>query len=151
MICWTKGSSANKKARFLYHLSDFYEAGLELLGTEVKSLRLGGASLIDAFCKIENGEIFMIDCNISQYSHGNVWNHDPRRKRRLLMHKKEILRLDQKVKEKGLTIVPTRIFFNDKGKAKVEIALARGKRLFDKREDIAKRDVERRMRQQTDT
>jgi SsrA-binding protein len=140
----------NKKARFQYHLMDSYEAGIELVGTEVKSLRLGGASLIDAYCKIENGEIFLMECNISQYTHGNVWNHEPRRKRRLLMHRKEILRLDQKIKEKGLTIIPLRIYFNDKGKAKVEISLAKGKRLFDKREDIAKRDVERRMRQRTD-
>ena len=99
---------------------------------------------------LTGGEIFLMECNISQYTHGNVWNHEPRRKRRLLMHRKEILRLDQKIKEKGLTIIPLRIYFNDKGKAKVEISLAKGKRLFDKREDIAKRDVERRMRQRTD-
>jgi len=140
----------NKKARFQYHLLDSYEAGMELMGTEVKSLRLGGASLVDAYCKIENGELFLIDCNISQYSHGNFWNHDPRRKRRLLMHRKEILKLDQKTKEKGLTIIPTKIYFNDSGRAKVEISLARGKRLFDKREDIARRDVERKLRQRVD-
>lgn len=142
--------ATNKKARFLYHLMDTFEAGIELVGTEVKSLRLNGASLVDAFGKIENGEIFLIDCNISQYTHGNMWNHEPKRKRKLLMHKKEILRLDQKLKEKGLTLVPTKLYFNSSGKAKVELALAKGKRLFDKREDIAKRDVQRRLRQQTD-
>lgn len=140
----------NKKARFEYHLMETFEAGISLVGTEVKSLRLNSVSLVDAYCKIESYEIFLVDANISQYSHGNVWNHEPKRKRKLLMHKREILRINQKVKEKGLTIVPTKIYFNDKGIAKVEIALAKGKKLYDKRETIAKRDMDRRMKQKED-
>lgn len=142
--------STNKKARFQYHLLETFEAGIQLLGTEVKSLRQGSASLSEAFCKFENGELYLINANISQYSHGSHWNHDPLRKRKLLLHKKELLRISQKVREKGLTIIPTKIYFNERGIAKVEIALAKGKRLYDKREDIAKRDLERRLKRKLD-
>lgn len=140
----------NRKARFQFHLLQKVEAGIELRGTEVKALRNGSVSLTEAYCKIDSGEIYLHNANISQYSHGNVWNHDPVRPRKLLLHKNEILRLDQKVKERGLTLVPTRMYFNERGKAKVEIALAKGKKLYDKREDIAKRDLERRLRSRTD-
>ncbi|ACR80415.1 MULTISPECIES: SsrA-binding protein SmpB [Kosmotoga] len=142
--------ATNKKARFQYHILETYEAGIQLLGTEVKSLRNGSASISEAFCKFEDGELFLINANISQYSHGTHWNHDPLRKRKLLMHKRELLRIAQKVKERGLTLIPTKIYFNDKGIAKVEIALAKGKRLYDKREDIAKRDLERRLKRRVD-
>ena len=140
----------NRKARFQFHLLQKMEAGIELRGTEVKALRNGSVSLTEAYCKIDGGEIYLHNANISQYSHGNVWNHDPVRPRKLLLHKNEILRLDQKIKERGLTLVPTRLYFNERGKAKVEIALAKGKKLYDKREDIAKRDLERRLRSRTD-
>ncbi|HAA85548.1 MAG TPA: SsrA-binding protein [Kosmotogaceae bacterium] len=140
----------NRKARFQFHLLQKMEAGIELRGTEVKALRNGSVSLTEAYCKIDSGEIYLYNANISQYSHGNVWNHDPVRPRKLLLHKNEILRLDQKVKERGLTLVPTRMYFNERGKAKIEIALAKGKKLYDKREDIAKRDLERRLRSRTD-
>ncbi len=140
----------NRKARFQYHLLQKLEAGIELKGTEVKALRNGAVSLGEAYCKIDGGEVFLYNANISQYSHGSVWNHDPVRPRKLLLRKNEILRLDQKVKERGLALVPTRMYFNDRGKAKVEIAVAKGKRLYDKREDIAKRDIERRLRARTD-
>ncbi|MBO8167110.1 MAG: SsrA-binding protein SmpB [Kosmotoga sp.] len=142
--------STNKKARFQYHLLETFEAGIQLLGTEVKSLRQGSASLAEAFCKFENGELYLINANISQYSHGSHWNHDPLRKRKLLLHRKELLKIHQKAKEKGLTIIPTKIYFNERGIAKVEIALAKGKRLYDKREDIAKRDMERRLKRKLD-
>lgn len=140
----------NKKARFEYHILETFEAGISLVGTEVKALRQNSVSLVDAYCKVEGYEIFLMEANISQYSHGNVWNHEPKRKRKLLMHKREILRINQKVKEKGLTIIPIKIYFTNKGIAKVEIALAKGKKLYDKRETIAKRDMDRRMKQRED-
>ena len=141
---------ANKKARFEYFILETFEAGLALMGTEVKALRQGSISLVDSYCKIEDYELFLVDANISQYSHGNIWNHEPTRKRKLLMHKREIIRINQKVKEKGLTIVPLKIYFNDKGKAKVEIALVKGKHVYDKRDAIAARDIDRRMKQRDD-
>ncbi|GAB6188505.1 SsrA-binding protein SmpB [Marinitoga arctica] len=136
----------NKHATYQYHILEKYEAGIELLGSEVKSLRDGRVNLKDAFCKIENGEIFLYNAHISQYKNASVFNHDPERPRKLLMHKYEILKLDQKVKEKGLTIIPLKMYFNEKGLIKVEIALVKGKKLYDKREDIAKRDLERRIK-----
>lgn len=136
----------NKHATYQYHILEKYEAGIELRGSEVKSLREGRINLKDAFCKIENGEIFLYNAHISQYKSASVFNHDPERPRRLLLHKYEILKLEQKVKEKGLTIVPLKMYFNEKGLVKVEIALVKGKKLYDKREDIAKRDLERRIR-----
>jgi SsrA-binding protein len=136
----------NKQATYQYHILEKYEAGIELKGSEVKSLREGRVNLKDAFCKIEKGEIFLYNAHISQYKNASLFNHDPERPRRLLMHKYEILKLDQKVKEKGLTIIPLKMYFNEKGLAKVEIALVKGKKLYDKREDIAKKDMERRLR-----
>lgn len=138
--------ASNKQAKFQYHILEKYEAGIELLGSEVKSIRDGRVNLKDAFCKIEKGEIFLYNAHISQYKNASVFNHDPERPRRLLMHKYEILKLDQKIKEKGLTIVPLKMYINNKGFVKVEIALVKGKKLYDKREDIAKRDLERRLR-----
>jgi len=136
----------NRKARFQYFLLEKWEAGLSLKGTEVKSLREGAASLNESYCKIEGNEVFLLESNITPYNQGNIWNHDPKRKRKLLMHKKEILKIKQKLMEKGLTLIPVKIYFNDKGKAKVEVALAKGKKLYDKRETIQKRDTERRLR-----
>jgi SsrA-binding protein len=132
----------NRKARHEYHLLERYEAGLVLTGTEVKSLRDGGASLQQAYADVRDGEAWLIGAHIAEYGQGNVFNHDPDRDRKLLLHRKEIASLYGKVRERGLTLVPTRLYFKD-GKVKVEVALARGKEQRDKRRDIAKRDAAR--------
>ena len=135
----------NRRARYEYHLLQVVEAGLVLTGTEVKSLRNGKASLEDAHAKItSDGEIFLHDLNIPEYTHGNIMNHDPKRKRKLLLKRSEIRKIEAKVKEKGVTLIPTRLYFK-KGWAKVEIALAEGKKLYDKRQDMKKKDARRDM------
>ena len=134
--------ATNKKASFNYFLSDFLEVGIALVGTEIKSLRVNGASMNDAYVVFKNGEAFLINMHISIYKEGNIFNHDPLRSRKLLLHKKEILKLSQKVKEKQYTVVPTKIYFKD-GFAKVEIALAKGKKLYDKRETEKEKDTKR--------
>ncbi len=132
----------NKKAHHDYFLEETYEAGVELFGTEVKSLRQGHCSIKEAFIHIENGEVIIYGMHVSPYEKGNIFNKDPLRPKRLLMHKKEIMRLLGKIKEKGYTLVPVKVYF--KGSlVKVEIALARGKKLYDKRQDIAKKDARR--------
>ena len=132
----------NKKARHDYFLEETFEAGVALHGTEVKSLRRGNFSIKEAFIHIENGEVIIYGMHISPYEKGNIFNKDPMRPKKLLMHKKEILRLLGKIKEKGYTLVPVQVYF--KGSlVKVEIALARGKKLYDKRQDIAKKDARR--------
>ncbi|MBE3575051.1 MAG: SsrA-binding protein SmpB [Firmicutes bacterium] len=138
-----KTAATNRQARHEYEILEKVEAGLALTGTEVKSIREGRVNLKDSFARIENGEVFVYDMHISPYSHGNRENHDPRRVRKLLLHKAEIRRLWSKVREKGLTLVPLRVYFNARGLAKVELALARGKKLYDRREDIARRDAQR--------
>lgn len=132
----------NRRAHHDYHILEKYEAGIALRGTEVKSLRAGKASLQDAYARVENGEIFLYNMHISPYEQGNRFNHEPKRTRRLLMHKSEIMRLYGKVREKGLTLIPLRVYFKGSW-AKVELALARGKKIHDKREDIANRDARR--------
>ena len=132
----------NRRARHEYHFLELFEAGLELRGTEVKSLRNGKANLQDSFAKVENGEIFVYNMHISPYEMGNRFNHDPKRKRRLLLHKSEINRLYAKVREKGLTLVPVKMYFVS-GRAKLELALAQGKKLYDKRAVQAKKDSDR--------
>jgi SsrA-binding protein len=132
----------NKKARHDYHIEDTYEAGLVLTGTEVKSLRQGRASLVDGFVDIENGEAWLHAVHIPEYTQGTWTNHSARRKRKLLLHKEEIAKLDRQVSEKGLTVVPLALYFND-GRAKVEIALAKGKKAWDKRQAIAERTADR--------
>jgi SsrA-binding protein len=134
--------TTNRKARHDFQILDTLEAGISLQGTEVKSLRAGRVNLKDSHAEIRAGEVFLIGAHISPYTQGNRFNHDPERDRRLLLHKREIVRLGVKVREKGLTIVPLRIYFKS-NRAKVELALARGKRMYDKREAIAKRDVKR--------
>jgi SsrA-binding protein len=134
----------NKKAWHNYFIEDRYEAGISLLGTEVKSLREGKANLGDSYGKIKNGEIFLVDAHISPYTHGNRFNADPLRTRKLLLHRREIRRLIGKVQEKGFTLVPLRLYFSD-GKAKVELGLAKGKKLFDKRESLRRKAMERDM------
>jgi SsrA-binding protein len=130
----------NRKARHDYAIEDVYEAGLVLQGTEVKSLRLGRASLVDAYGRVRDGEVWLEGLHIPEYTQGTWTNHEPRRARKLLLHKSEIDKLIGKTKESGLTLVPLSLYFKD-GKAKVEIALARGKRTYDKRQDLAKRDA----------
>jgi SsrA-binding protein len=132
----------NKKARHDYHLEDVYEAGLVLTGTEVKSLRAGRASLVDAYAHIKDGEVWLEGAHIPEYTQGSWTNHEPRRPRKLLLHRGEIVKLIGKTKESGLTLVPLSMYFKD-GKAKVEIALARGKRAYDKRQTLAARDAAR--------
>jgi len=133
---------SNKKARHDYSILDVYEAGIVLTGTEVKSLRLGRASLTDAFAQVDSGEVFLHNAHIPIYEHGTWTNHEPRRRRKLLLHRMEIERLIGKTKQSGLTLVPLQMYFLD-GKVKVEIALAQGKKSYDKRQDLAKRDADR--------
>ncbi len=132
----------NRRARHDYHIDDVYEAGLVLTGTEVKSLRAGRASLSDGFAQVADGEVWLHNIHIPQYTQGTWTNHEPRRIRKLLMHRKEIDRLSRETAERGLTLVPLSLYFKD-GRAKVELALARGKRTYDKRHDLAKRDAAR--------
>ena len=132
----------NKKARHDYSILDTYEVGLVLTGTEVKSLRAGRASLVDGFATIDDGEVWLRNLHIPEYTQGSWTNHEPRRTRKLLLHRKEILRLIGKTREQGLALVPLSMYFSD-GKVKVEIALGRGKRSYDKRADLAKRDANR--------
>ncbi len=134
--------ASNRKARHDYAILDTFEAGIVLSGTEVKSLRAGRASLVDAFAQVSDGEIYLHAVHIPEYAHGTWTNHEPRRTRKLLLHRGEIDRLIGKVKESGLTLVPLSLYFSD-GWAKVEVGLARGKRAYDKRQDLAKRDAER--------
>jgi len=140
-----KIATENRKARHDYFIEETYEAGIALTGTEVKSLRAGKANLRDSYARIENGEICLYNAHISPYDQGNRFNHDPLRVRKLLLHRMEINRLLGKVKEKGLTLVPLKIYFTERGYAKVELGLARGKKLYDKRDDIAERDAKREM------
>ncbi len=135
----------NRKARHDYSILDVYEAGLVLTGTEVKSLRLGRASLVDGFATIDDGQMYLRNVHIPEYLQGSWTNHEPRRTRKLLLHRGEIDRLIGKTKESGLTIVPLALYFTA-GKVKVEIALARGKRSYDKRQDLARRDADREVR-----
>lgn len=134
----------NRKAQHDYHILETMEAGLVLQGTEVKSLREGRGNLVDSYAKIQNGEVFLYNFHISPYSKEKRFNPDPLRVKKLLLHRKEIRKLIGRVEEKGLTLVPLKVYFRN-GKAKVELALARGKKLYDRREDIAERDAKRAM------
>lgn len=135
----------NKKARHDYFIEEVYEAGIVLTGTEIKSIRAGKVSIKESYAKIENGEMIVYGMNISPYEQGNRFNVDSLRPRKLLLHKQEIRKLIGYTTLKGLTIVPLMVYINEDGRAKMEIAVARGKKLYDKRDDIAKRDAERRM------
>ncbi|GAB3284967.1 SsrA-binding protein SmpB [Parasphingorhabdus pacifica] len=134
----------NRRARHDWTVLDTYEAGIALTGTEVKSLRQGKASLVDGFATVDEGEVWLRNVHIPEYTEGTWTNHEPRRSRKLLLHKLEIIRLVGKIKETGLSLVPMSLYFSD-GKAKVELALARGKKAHDKRRDLAQRDAEREM------
>jgi len=136
----------NRSAYHEYFIDTKYEAGMVLLGTEVKSIRAGKVSFNDSYCLIHKGEIWIKSLHIAEYSHGNLNNHDPVRDRKLLLQKREISKIESKLKEKGYTLVPLRMFINEKNLVKIEIGLARGKKLHDKRESIKQKDVEREMK-----
>lgn len=133
----------NKKAKFNYEFIDSYKAGMVLTGTEIKSVKEGKVNLGDSFCYFRNGELWLKNLHISEYKNASYANHEPMRLRKLLLHKKELRKLEGNIKEKGLTIIPYKIFFSDRGVAKIEIALARGKKSFDKRESIKERDTQK--------
>ncbi len=136
----------NKKAFFNYEILDTYEAGISLVGSEVKSIREGQISLKESYAEIKEGEVFLLSCHISPYEPANRLNHDPLRERKLLLHQREIKRLIGKIKERGYTLVPTKVFISDKGKVKIEIALAKGKKVHQKREVIRERERNREMK-----
>lgn len=142
-----KTLAENRKARYDYHIEEKFEAGISLLGSEVKSIREGKASLRDSFARMRGGELFIENMHIAPYSHGSHFNHPPLRERKLLLHKEEIRRLDGKVSERGYTLIPLSLYLNDRGKIKVQLGLARGKFKADRRQDImereARRDLER--------
>lgn len=133
-------SIKNKKVRFNFNILEKFEAGIKLVGTEVKSIRKGQANLEEAFARFDNGELFLYGCNINKYEYGNMRNHEPLRTRKLLLHRRELLKIQQKVKQQGITIVPTRFYFL-RGMIKVEIATATGKSLHDKRDKLRDRQM----------
>ena len=135
----------NKKARHDYFFEDTYEAGIALTGTEIKSIRAGGVNLRDSYAKVEKGEVFVYNMNIAPYEKGNRFNTDPLRPKKLLLHRGEIRRLETAVMQDGLTLVPSKVYLNHKGLVKLELAVAKGKKLYDKRADIAKKDAARNM------
>lgn len=135
----------NRKAKFEYEILDKFEAGIVLTGTEIKSVRNGNANIKDSYAIIKNGEVFLLNMFISEYKEGNIFNHEETRTRKLLLHKNEIRKINDKIKIKGLTIVPLKVYFV-RGKAKAEIAVARGKHTYDKKETIKQRDIDREMK-----
>jgi SsrA-binding protein len=138
--------ATNRKAKFNYEILERIETGISLLGSEVKSVREGRISLKESHAEIKGGEVFLVNCNISPYEAASRFNHEPKRERKLLLRRREIKRLTGKIKEKGLTLVPTKVYLNDKGKVKVEVSLAKGKKAYQKREAIRERDRDREMR-----
>lgn len=133
----------NRRASFDYSFIEKYIAGLVLVGTEIKAIREGKAALVDSYCYFRNGELFIKNMNISEYKDGNVYNHEPNRERKLLLNRQELAKLQKKLMDKGLTVIPIRLFTSESGYAKLEIALAKGKKLFDKRDDIKAKDIDR--------
>jgi SsrA-binding protein len=133
----------NRKAKFEYEWIETFTTGMALLGTEIKSIRMGKASIAEAYCFINNGELWIKNMNISEYDFGNINNHAPLRERKLLLTKKELRKIDKNLKDAGITVIPTKLFINDKGLAKLNIAIARGKKLYDKRQSVKERDVKR--------
>ena len=138
-------SISNRKARFEYELLDVFIAGIQLQGTEIKSLREGNANLAEAYCYVQESEVWVTGMYIAEYSYGSYLNHEPKRIRKLLLNKKEINKIDSALQDVGVTIVPLKLFINAKGWAKIEIALARGKKLHDKRQDLKQKDDQRQM------
>ena len=139
----TKIVAENRRARHEYFLEQFFEAGIALTGTEVKSLRFGEGSIAESYAEVKNGEVSLVNANIPEFSHGNRFNHEPKRPRRLLLHEREIAKLYQGVSREGMTLIPLAIYFNKRGRAKVELALAKGKKLHDKRDTAKERDWKR--------
>ncbi len=139
----TKTVAENRRARFEYFIEDTFEAGLMLTGTEVKSLRFGEGSIAESYAEIRGGEAWLVNANVPEFSHGNRFNHEPKRPRKLLLHEREIDRLQGAVERKGMTLVPLSIYFNSRGRAKVELALAKGKNAADKRQTVKERDWKR--------
>lgn len=135
----------NKKAKYEYEFLDRYTAGIVLQGTEIKSIREGKARIAESFCQFIESELFVVNMNVDEYSHGSYYNHKPKRERKLLLNKKELKKLKDKVKDKGLSIVPTKLFIDDNGFAKLNIALSKGKKTHDKRQDLKEKDAERSM------
>ena len=133
----------NRKARHNYFIHDTYEAGVELMGTEIKSIRKGSANFNDCYGKIKNGEVYLVNMHIAKYEEGNIFNHDERRDRKLLLHKKEIMKIDQAVNQKRYTLIPLKLYIT-RGKVKIELGICEGKKLYDKREVIKERDLKRR-------
>ena len=141
-----KNVAVNKTVSHDYLILETFEAGMALVGSEVKSVRAGRVSLKESYAEVRNGEIFLVKCHISPYEAANIFNHEPLRERKLLLHRREIKRLAGKTQERGLTMVPTKVLINDKGRVKLELALVRGKRVHEKREAIKKRDTDREIR-----
>jgi SsrA-binding protein len=138
--------AVNKHVSHDYEILEKFEAGMALQGSEVKSIRDGRISLKESYAEVKNGEVFLVKCHVSPYEAANIFNHDPLRDRKLLLHRREIKRLAGKIQERGLTLVPTRVLISDRGKIKLELALVRGKREYEKREAIKKRDTDREIR-----
>ncbi len=138
-------SISNRKARFEYELLDTFTAGIQLQGTEIKSLREGNANLAEAYCYVQDKEVWVTGMYIAEYSHGSYMNHEPKRIRKLLLNKKEIVKIDSALQDVGITLVPLKLYIDSKGWAKLEIALGKGKKLHDKREDLRKKDDQRQM------
>jgi len=138
--------ATNKTAYHNYEILESFEAGISLVGSEVKAIREGRISLKESYAEVRDGDIVLVKCHISPYEAANIFNHDPLRVRRLLLHKREIRRLTGKIRERGLTLVPTKVMFNNRGKVKIELGLARGKREYEKRDVLKKRDTDREIR-----
>lgn len=138
-----KTVAENRRARFDYHIDEVFEAGIALTGTEVKSLRFGEGSIAESYAEVRGGEVWLVNSNVPEFSHGNRYNHEPKRPRKLLLHEREIGRLTGAVERKGMTLVPLSVYFNGRGRAKVELALAKGKNAADKRATIKERDWKR--------
>ncbi len=138
-----KTVAENRRARFEYYIDDVYEAGIMLTGTEVKSLRFGQGSIAEAYAEVRDGEVWLVNANVPEFSHGNRYNHTPKRPRKLLLHEREIAKLTGAVERKGMTLVPLSVYFNGRGRAKVELALAKGKNAADKRATVKERDWKR--------
>ncbi|WP_185849498.1 SsrA-binding protein SmpB [Blattabacterium cuenoti] len=137
----------NRKARFRYHFMEYYIAGIQLLGTEVKSIRQNKVNIMESFCQMKDGELYSINMYIAEYKFGTNCNHSSRRERKLLLKKQELIKINKKLKNTGLTLIPIELFFNDKGYIKMKIVLAKGKKIYDKREYLRKKDLFREVKQ----
>ncbi|MCH8555909.1 MAG: SsrA-binding protein SmpB [Schleiferiaceae bacterium] len=138
----------NRKAKFEYEWIETFTAGMVLLGTEIKALRQGKGSIVEAYCFLNRGELFIKNMNIGEYSHGNINNHDPVRERKLLLSKRELQKIERALKDTGITVIPTKMFISERGLAKMNIAIAKGKKLYDKRQAVKERDVTRDLKRQ---